>query len=65
MHILDLYVIVLPFMHPAGFQVSVFDLLSLLAIGCPLAFIFLVRLSRASLFPTRDPRLLESLKLSN
>lgn len=65
MHILDLYVIVLPFMHPAGFQVSIFDLLSLLAIGCPLAFIFLVRLSGASLFPTRDPRLLESLKLSN
>jgi hypothetical protein len=65
MHILDIYVIVLPFMHPAGFQVNIFDLLSLLAIGCPLAFIFLVRLSGASLFPTRDPRLLESLKLSN
>jgi hypothetical protein len=65
MHILDLYVIILPFMHPTGFRVSIFDLLSLLAIGCPLAFIFLKRLGGASLFPTRDPRLLESLKLSN
>jgi hypothetical protein len=65
MHILDIYVIVLPFMHPSGFRVSIFDLLSLLAIGCPLAFIFLIRLRGTSLFPTRDPRLLESLKLSN
>jgi hypothetical protein len=65
MHILDIYVIVLPFMHPTGFRVSIFDFLSLLAIGCPLAFIFLIRLRGTSLFPTRDPRLLESLKLSN
>ena len=48
-----------------GFELSILDLLSLLAIGCPLAFIFLRRLGGASLFPARDPRLLESLKLSN
>jgi hypothetical protein len=30
-----------------------------------LAFVFLWRLGGASLFPARDPRLLESLKLSN
>lgn len=65
MHILDTYITVLPFSHPTGFQGSVLDVLSLLAIGCPLAFLFLQTLRSASLFPSRDPRLLESLKLSN
>jgi hypothetical protein len=65
MHILDTYVTVLPFVHPTGFQVNILDLLSLLAIGCPLAFLFLRKLRSASLFASRDPRLLESLKLSN
>ena len=41
------------------------DFLCLLAIGCLLAFLFLRRLGTASLFPARDPRLAESLKLSN
>jgi hypothetical protein len=65
MHILDTYITILPFIHPTGFQGSVLDVLSLLAIGCPLAFLFLQTLRSASLFPSRDPRLLESLKLSN
>jgi hypothetical protein len=65
MHILDTYVTVLPFIHPTGFQVNILDLLSLLAIGCPLAFLFLRTLRNAPLFPSRDPRLQESLKLSN
>ncbi|MGA8659329.1 MAG: hypothetical protein WB586_24650 [Chthoniobacterales bacterium] len=65
MHILDIYIIVLPFMHPTGFQISVLDVLCLFSIGCPLAFLFLLTLGRVSLFPARDPRLLESVKLSN
>jgi hypothetical protein len=65
MHILDTYVAVLPVMHPAGFQISIFDVLCLFAIGCPLAFLFLVTLGQVPLFPVRDPRLLESVKLSN
>ena len=55
MHILDIYIIVLPFVHPTGVQVSVFDILCLFAIGCPLAFLFLRRLGSAPLFPSRDP----------
>jgi hypothetical protein len=55
----------MPFLHQRGFELSVLDLLSLLSIGPILAFIFLRRLGGASLFPARDPRLLESLKLSN
>jgi len=65
MHILDTYVTVLPFVHPRGFQIDFLDFLSLLAIGCPLAFLFLRRLGTACLFPARDPRLAESLRLSN
>jgi hypothetical protein len=65
MHVLDTYITIMPFLHERGFELSIFDLLSLLSIGPLLAFIFLRSLSGASLFPARDPRLLESLKLSN
>jgi hypothetical protein len=65
MHVLDTYVTILPFVHPRGFQIDILDFLSLLAIGCLLAFLFLRQLGTASLFPARDPRLVESLKLSN
>jgi hypothetical protein len=65
MHLVDIYVTVLPFVHPRGFQIDILDFLSLLAIGCPLAFLFLRCLGTVSLFPARDPRLVESLKLSN
>ena len=65
MHVLDTYVTIMPFLHQRGFELSIMDLLALLSIGPILAFIFLWRLGGASLFPARDPRLLESLKLSN
>jgi hypothetical protein len=65
MHILDTYVTIMPFLHQKGFELSVLDLLALLSIGPLLAFIFILRLGGVSLFPARDPRLLESLKLSN
>jgi hypothetical protein len=65
MHVLDTYVTIMPFLHQKGFELSILDLLALLSIGPFLAFIFLRRLGGVSLFPARDPRLLESLKLSN
>jgi hypothetical protein len=65
MHILDTYITIMPFLHERGVELSIFDLLSLLSIGPLLAFIFLRSLGSASLFPAQDPRLLESLKLSN
>ena len=65
MHLLDTYITIIPMLHPTGFQPDPLDVLSLFAIGCPLAFIFLVTLGKVSLFPAKDPRLLESLKLSN
>ncbi len=65
MHMLDIYIIVLPAMYPAGVSVSWLDILSLLAIGTTLAVFFLKRLGESSLFPARDPRLPQSIALKN
>jgi hypothetical protein len=65
MHLLDTYITIMPFVHPNGFQIDLLDVLCVFAIGCPLTFIFLRTLGKACLFPAKDPRLLESLKLSN
>lgn len=67
MHMLDMYIIVMPSLHEAGYSLSAlpFDLLSLLAIGCTLAAVFLKRLGESSLYPVRDPRLPQSIALKN
>jgi hypothetical protein len=65
MHVIDIYIIIMPFLHQTGVELSLMDLLALLSIGPLLAVIFLVRLGGASLFPAQDPRLPESLRLSN
>jgi hypothetical protein len=65
MHLLDTFVTINPFIHPTGVQVSWLDVATLFAIGFLLAFLFLRSLGGASLFPARDPRLLESVNVSN
>ena len=65
MQMLDIYIIVLPALHGTGVQVSIWDLLSLIAIGATLAFVYLRLLAKTSLFPVRDPRLIESLETVN
>jgi hypothetical protein len=65
MQMLDMYLVVLPALHGTGVHVSIWDLLSLIAIGATLSFVFLRLVPRTSLFPVRDPRLIESLKLVN
>src|SRR6267142_3570848 len=65
MQLLDMYVIVLPALHGTGVQVSIWDLMSLIAIGATLGFVYLRLVPRTSLFPVRDPRLIESLNLVN
>lgn len=65
MHMLDLYIIVLPTYHKAGFSPSWLDLVCFVAIGATLAAIFLKRLGDAPLWPVKDPRLGNSLKLKN
>ena len=65
MQALDMYIIILPALHGTGVRVSLWDFISLIAIGATLAFVFLRIVAKPSLFPVRDPRLIESLKLVN
>jgi hypothetical protein len=65
MQLLDIYLIILPALHGTGVRVSIWDLLSLIAIGATLAFVYLRLLPRSSLFPVRDPRMVESLATVN
>jgi hypothetical protein len=62
---LDMYLVILPALHGTGVHVSIWDLVSLIAIGATLGFVYLQIVPRTSLFPIRDPRLIESLKLTN
>jgi hypothetical protein len=65
MQMLDIYIVVLPALHGAAVVVSIWDFIPLLGMGATLAFVFLRIARRSSLFPNRDPRLLESLRLVN
>src|SRR5881398_2541743 len=65
MQMLDMYLVVLPALHGTGVHVSIWDLVSLIAVGATLGFVYLRVVPRTSLFPIRDPRLIESLKLTN
>ena len=65
MQMVDIYVVVLPVLHPAGLHISIWDIISLIGIGATLAFFYLRIASKTSLFPNRDPRLLESLRMTN
>ena len=65
MHMLDMYIIVLPVLHKAGPVPSWLDLVCVLAIGATMAAVFMKRLGDTPLWPVRDPRLANSLKLKN
>src|SRR3989440_1070886 len=59
MQLLDMYIIVLPALHGTGVHVSIWDLLSPIAIGATLGFVYLRIVARTSLFPFSDPGLIE------
>ena len=65
MQLLDIYVVVLPELHRAGARPSVLDLFPLVGMGATLAFFYLRLVTKSSLFPMRDPRLIESLRITN
>jgi hypothetical protein len=65
MQMLDIYIVILPALHGSGVAVSIWDFIPLLGMGATLAFVFLWIARRSSLFPNRDPRLLESLHIVN
>jgi hypothetical protein len=67
MQLLDVYVMVLPALHPTGFSLKyiLLDISSFVGIGGILGWLFLKNIVKSNLFPTRDPRLIGSIKLSN
>lgn len=65
MHLLDLYVVILPALHPTGVRLSLLDGFCVLTLGLFLATVFLKQLGDTPLFPPRDPRLEKSLNLKN
>jgi hypothetical protein len=65
MQMVDIYIVILPALHGVGVLVSVWDFMPLLGIGATLAFFYLRLAAKSSLFPNRDPRLLESLRIIN
>ena len=65
MQLLDIYVVVMPELHRTGVHLSIIDFLPIIGIGATLGFFFLRIVGKASLFPVRDPRLLESLRIVN
>jgi hypothetical protein len=65
MHAVDIYVIVMPVLHRNGVVPSFMDVWALIAVGCTLAAVYLKKLGDSSLFPTKDPRLPQSIALRN
>ena len=65
MHLLDVYTMVLSVLHPEGFHPAALDVVSLIAIGCTLAAVFLKRLGDSPLWPPRDPRLNEAVNYTD
>ena len=67
MQMVDVFVIVLPALHPTGVHFSDIFLsaCSLVGIGGILGWLFLKNIGKSNLFPMRDPRLLGSIKLTN
>jgi hypothetical protein len=65
MQLVDIYMVIVPALHGAGLHLSIWDFMSVIAIGATLGFFYLRILARTSLFPNRDPRLLESLRTTN
>jgi len=60
MHLLDVYLLVMPVLHPKGFHPSLLDVFALLAIGSTLGAFFLKGLGDSPLWPSRDLRLAEA-----
>jgi len=65
MQLLDVYIIILPALHGTGVHVTIWNFIPLVGMGAILAFVYLRLLAQSSLFPVRDPRLIESIRLVN
>ncbi|MGZ4983602.1 MAG: hypothetical protein ACXV9Q_05845 [Chthoniobacterales bacterium] len=65
MQMIDMYVVVMPELHRTGVRPHILDLVTLVGVGATVVFVFLRVINKSSLFPVRDPRLMESLRIVN
>ena len=65
MHMVDLHWIVLPNLHPEGFQLSWMDVTTFLGVGGLFVWRFWTQTANHALVPIRDPRLQKSLTIKN
>ena len=65
MHLVDVYWIVMPNISKYGIQLSVADVSCFLLIGGCCLYVFIKNLGKVSLFPTKDPRINESIAFQN
>ncbi len=65
MHGVELYWFIMPYAHQNSIIPSWQDFVTLITVGSILGLAFIRTAARASLFPTRDPRLVECLNVTN
>jgi hypothetical protein len=65
MHVMDVYLIVMPVFHRRGIVLSWLDMTSFAAIGSLAMVVYLKRLGDSALWPQRDPGLPASVKIKN
>ena len=65
MHAVELYWFIMPYAHPATILPSWQDVVSFVTIGSILGYAYIRFSASASLFPPRDPRLVECLTITN
>jgi len=65
MHAVELYWFIMPYAHEKSLLPSWQDFASFLTVGSVLGFAYLRICATASLFPTKDPRLVECLTITN
>jgi hypothetical protein len=65
MHGVELYWFIMPYAHLQTLLPSWQDFVALLTVGSILGFTYVRIAATASLFPTRDPRLVECLTITN
>jgi len=65
MHVVELYWFIMPYAHQKSILPSWQDFVTLVTVGSILGYAYIRVMATAPLFPVRDPRLVESLTVSN
>jgi len=65
MHGVELYWFIMPYAHPQTICPNWQDIVSFVTVGSILGFAYIQIAAKSSLFPTRDPRMVECLTITN